>query len=50
LLAEAAITDNRMADALGYLKDCQWNLRGWEHAYLRRQFDGSKLTLRGHTN
>src|SRR5262249_41139132 len=31
------------------LDACRWDLRGWEHAYLRRLFDSNQQTLIGHT-
>jgi hypothetical protein len=50
-LAQAAFNENNMPDAFHYLEDCQWNLRGWEHAHLRWKFaSSSKQTLKGHTD
>jgi hypothetical protein len=33
-LAQHAMADNKAAQALDFLQDCQWDLRGWEFQYL----------------
>src|SRR5262249_12896666 len=38
------------AAARDLLDSCRWDFRDWEHAYLRRLFTETHLTLRGHTN
>jgi Tol biopolymer transport system component len=48
--AQLAFQANNMAEARQHLDECQWDLRGWEYAHLRWQFDSSRLTLRGHTH
>ncbi|HEX5270136.1 MAG TPA: protein kinase, partial [Gemmataceae bacterium] len=40
--------DNKIDHALARLDATRWDLRGWEHDYLRRLVAGSRLTLRGH--
>ncbi|NBO94043.1 MAG: hypothetical protein EBV06_17305, partial [Planctomycetia bacterium] len=48
--AENEFEKNNVGIAVNLLNECQWNLRGWEHAHLRKRFDSSKRTLRGHTD
>lgn len=50
LLAQAAFNENNVPEAFRYLEECQWDLRGWEHAHLRWKFDSSKQTFHGHTH
>jgi tRNA A-37 threonylcarbamoyl transferase component Bud32 len=50
LLFQAAFNEYNLPEAFRHLEECQWNLRGWEHAHLRQRFDSSKLTLLGHTD
>jgi hypothetical protein len=47
-LAQNKYEGKNLIEAWNNLNDCQWNLRGWEHAYLRKQFDNSNITLYGH--
>ena len=40
--------DNNITHARSRLDATRWDLRGWEHDYLRRLTTGGRLTLRGH--
>jgi WD40 repeat protein/tRNA A-37 threonylcarbamoyl transferase component Bud32 len=48
MLAQQAFQEGDPTLAEQRLKECAWDLRGWEYNHLRTRFD-SKLTLRGHT-
>jgi serine/threonine protein kinase len=48
--AERAWQDNDVGQARAVLDTCRPNLRGWEHAYLRRLFNSSQQTFKGHTD
>jgi WD40 repeat protein/serine/threonine protein kinase len=47
-LAQLSWDDNNLARAHGFLEECRWDFRGWEHAYLRRLFEARQRTLLGH--
>jgi hypothetical protein len=51
-LAQAQLLwkDEKPAEALRLLDECQWNLRGWEHRHLWTLYDSNQITLRGHTS
>src|SRR5262249_25540856 len=48
-LAQREWQDNEVAHARDLLDICRPDLRGWEHAYLRRLFDSTQQTLIGHS-
>ena len=49
-LAQAQLMwkDDKGAEALGFLDECQWNLRGWEHRHLWTLYNSNQVTFRGH--
>jgi WD40 repeat protein len=49
-LAQREWQDNEVAHARALLDACRLDLRGWEHAYLRRLCDSNQQTLQGHTD
>ena len=48
-LAQREWQDNEVAHARELLDGCRPELRGWEHAYLRRLFYSNQQTFQGHT-
>jgi WD40 repeat protein/tetratricopeptide (TPR) repeat protein len=48
-LAQREWEANNLARVRELLDACRPELRGWEHAYLRRLVDGNRLQLRGHS-
>lgn len=46
-LAQSAFQEGNGVQALRYLDECQWNLRGWEHRHLWTHFS-AKQTLHEH--
>jgi eukaryotic-like serine/threonine-protein kinase len=50
-LAQAQLMwkDDKGAEALDLLDECQWNLRGWEHRHLWTLYNSNHVTFRGHT-
>jgi WD40 repeat protein len=48
-LAQREWQDNEVAHARQLLDACRPELRGWEHAYLRRLFVSNQRTFQGHT-
>jgi hypothetical protein len=48
-LAQREWEHNEIDHARLLLNDCRWDLRGREHAYLRRLLDSNHRTLHGHT-
>jgi WD40 repeat protein len=47
-LAQREWQDNNVAHARDLLDSCRWDLRGWEHAYLRHLPDETQQTFQGH--
>jgi hypothetical protein len=48
-LAHRAWQENEIEQVRALLDACRPDLRGWEHAYLRRLLESNQHTLRGHT-
>jgi WD40 repeat protein/tRNA A-37 threonylcarbamoyl transferase component Bud32 len=48
-LAQREWQDNNVWHARELLDACRWDFRDFEHAYLRRLVEGSRLTLTGHS-
>src|SRR5207244_413766 len=51
-LAQAQLMwkDEKPIEALGFLDECQWNMRGWEHRHLWTLYNSNQATFRGHTH